>query len=266
MLGGVRGALARFAAVDGAFLAAGLAFFAVVCLIPLVLLAVSILGFVLSDEQAVRTVVEQIGRNVPVYGRELTAGVTRIVETRRASGIAGVVTLVVFSMPLFRASRLVLHRMLGVKGGGRFLRNLVVDLGLMLVLGALLLAATVGFGLLHWLRASMAGWLALPARWFAWTGLGLSLGLSGTAFFVGYRYLPQRRVRVAPALGGAVVGAALWEVAKHLFALYVRRWALYDQVYGPVGVLVAFVSFVYYSALVYVLGAAMVAALEARRR
>jgi uncharacterized BrkB/YihY/UPF0761 family membrane protein len=41
---------------------------------------------------------------------------------------------------------------------------------------------------------------------------------------------------------------------------------LYDQIYGPLGVLVAFVMFVYYSAVVFVLGAAYVAVLDARRR
>ena len=56
-----------------------------------------------------------------------------------------------------------------------------------------------------------------------------------------------------PALAGAVLASVLWEVAKQLFRLYIRNVGVYDQIYGPLGVLVAFVMFVYYSAIVFVL-------------
>ena len=54
-------------------------------------------------------------------------------------------------------------------------------------------------------------------------------------------------------------------VAKRLFRLYVRNVAVYGQIYGPLAVLVAFVMFVYYSALVFILGAECVAGLERGR-
>ena len=57
----------------------------------------------------------------------------------------------------------------------------------------------------------------------------------------------------------------LWEVAKRLFRLYVRNVAVYGQMYGSLGVLVAFAMFVYYTCVVFVLGACFVAAVEARR-
>ena len=40
---------------------------------------------------------------------------------------------------------------------------------------------------------------------------------------------------------------------------------VYDQIYGPFGVLVAFVMFAYYTSIVFVFGAAYVASLDARR-
>ena len=52
-----RGAVSRFIAADGFFMSAGLAFFFLVSLIPLVLLGVSMVGFVLSGEEAARHVV-----------------------------------------------------------------------------------------------------------------------------------------------------------------------------------------------------------------
>src|SRR5436853_422515 len=49
MFAGVRGAYSRFFMADGFFMAAGLAFFFLVTMIPLVLLSVSIVGFVLTS-------------------------------------------------------------------------------------------------------------------------------------------------------------------------------------------------------------------------
>src|SRR5436309_720261 len=96
--------------------------------------------------------------------------------------------------------------------------------------------------------------------------LAISLGLSSAMFYLGYRYMPYRRVGVGPALAGGIVAAILWEIAKQLFRLYIRQVGVYDQIYGPFAALVAFIMFVYYSAVVFVVGAAYVAALDARRR
>ena len=141
----IRGAFSRFFAESGFFLAAGLAFFFLICCIPLTLLGVSTLGFVLSTERAADEVVGQLARNFPVYRREIAMVLMRIVETRALSGIAGTLVLVFFSTPLFGASRLVLHRMLGVKGVGHYLRNLALDAGLVLLLTMLLFLGVVTY-------------------------------------------------------------------------------------------------------------------------
>ena len=266
MLGGLRGALTRFLAVDGLFLSAGLAFFFLVCLIPLLVLAVSTVGFVFSSKQVAQDIVAQIALNFPVYRREITRVMLRIVETRTVSGVLGTLTLIVFSTPLFSASRLVMHRLLGVKAGGNFVRNMAIDAGMVLVLSVLLFAATVFTAVVQWFEALLFVPGTIAPKWTQRTSIGLSLLISGTMFYLGYRYVPRRRPRVLAALGGAVMASVLWEVAKQLFALYIKRFGLYDQIYGPLGVLVAFVMFVYYSAIVFVLGGAYVAALDSRRR
>ena len=264
MFGGLRGAFFRFWTYDGFFLAGGLAFFLLICMIPVVLLTVSTVGFVLSTEQAAREIVVQISRNFPVYSREITRVLMRIVETRKLSGLLGTGVLVVGAMPLFGAARLVMHRMLGVRDRPPFLRNLFVDAGMVLLLGVLLFAATGVTWLVHWFQEFVLVPGRVPRPWVEQVSLGLSLALSGTMFYLGYRYVPYRRVRRGAALAGAVMAAGLWEIAKQLFRLYIRNVGIYDQIYGPLSVLVAFVMFVYYSAVVFVFGAAFVAALDAR--
>jgi membrane protein len=248
------------------FLGAGLAFFVMVTLIPLTLLTVSTLGFVLTSDMAANAVVDQLATNFPVYKREIRAAMLRIVETRAITGLVGTVVLVVFSTPLFGACRLILHRLLSIKIPPNFLRNLVVDSFMVLIFGILLFAATVVTWLYHVVQIFIVEQAALPYTAVAFGNLGFSIGLGGLMFYLLYRFIPRRAVRKRAALGGAIVAALLWEVAKQLFGLYIRKVGIYDQIYGPLGVLVAFVMFLYYSALVFVFGAAYVAALDSRRR
>jgi membrane protein len=266
MFGGLRGAFGRFFATDGLFMAAGLAFFFLVCLIPLVLLGVSLVGFVLTTDQAAHEVIGRIASSFPVYTREIAAALMRIVRTRRSSGLVGIAVLLIFSTPLLGAVRMVLHRLLGIRTKRGVVHSFLVDAGMVLLLCVLLFAATVVTWLVTWFHDYLRE--STPARLPAVRGLPIafSVVLSAVMFYLGYRYVPYRRVRVFPAIAGAVLASLLWEVAKQLFRLYIRRVGIYDQLYGPLGVLVAVVMFVYYSAIVFVLGAAYVAALDARRR
>jgi len=263
---GFRGAFARFFAESGFFLAAGLAFFFLVTVIPLLLLGASTLGFVLSSQEASREVVAQVTRNFPVYRREITAAILRIVETRAVSGIAGTLMLIFFSTPLLGATRLILHKMLGVRQGGSYVGNFVLDAFMVLVLTIMLFAASSVTWLFQWFQDFVVRPAHLGPEWGYTITIAFSITLSTMMFYFAYRYVPRRRPRIFAALLGGVLTAILWEIAKQLFRLYIRQVGVYDQIYGTLGVLVAFVMFVYYSAIVFVFGAAYVASLDSRRR
>ena len=265
MFGGMRGAYARFFAADGLFVSAGLAFFFLLTMIPLVLLSVSIVGFVLTSEQAGREIVSQLTRNFPVYRNEISRTLLRIVQARKSSGLVGTVVLIVFATPLFSASRLVLHRLMGLKVGRGFVRGLLVDVGMVMLLSVLLFAITALTWAFYWLQGLVLESANVSVDWLSAITLGFSLVLSLIMFYLGYRYVPVRHMRPGPALAGAAVAAILWEIAKQLFALYIREFGVYDQIYGTLGVLVAFVMFVYYSAIVFVIGGAYAASLDAVR-
>jgi len=263
---GLRGAISRFIAESGFFMAAALAFWFLVCVVPLLLLGASTIGFVLSSEEAAQEVVNQLTRNFPVYRREISNVILRIVETRALSGIAGTFTLISSSTPLFAATRLVLHQLLGVRTAGSYVSNFLRDLGMVLVLTVMLFAASSMTWLFQWFQDVVLKPAAVTPRWIYWVTVGFSVSLSTIMFYFAYRYVPRRRPRAWAAVTGALLAAMLWEVAKQAFRIYIRQLAVYDQIYGPLSVLVVFVMFVYYSASVFVFGAAYVASLESRRR
>ena len=259
MIGGLRRAVSSFFANQGFFLAAGLSFYFLICVIPLLFLVVSVTGFVLSRETATAAAVDQLTRNFPVYRREIARALLRIMHTRTLSGVLGTAVLILFSTQLFTAIRLVLDRLFGVRPMRSFLRGITLDTVLVFLIAPLFVTSIVVADLFGLFKTFLAEQLR-------YSSVGFSVLLSTAMFYLVYRYLPDRRVRRGAALAGALLTSVLWEAAKQVFRLYIRRVGLYDQIYGPLGVLVAFVMFVYYTMIVFVLGAAYVAALEPRRR
>jgi membrane protein len=264
MLRAFRSAFTRFYVADGLLLSSALAFSFLVCLIPLVLLGVSALGFVLSGERAAHEVVNQLARNFPVYRGEISRTLLAIVETRRASGVLGTIIMIVFASQLLGTARLVLHRVLGLRVGG-FWRDLARDAAMVLLLSFFLFVGMVATWGIEWVQGFVLHGAHVPRRWIEAGSVGFSLVLSTFMLYLGYRHLPRQRIRWTAALAGAVLASLLWELAKRLFRVYVRNVAVYGQMYGPLAVLVAFVMFVYYTCVVFVFGACYVASLETRR-
>jgi membrane protein len=78
-----------------------------------------------------------------------------------------------------------------------------------------------------------------------------------------YALIPNRSVRWRDAAVGALVAAALFEIAKRTFAFYAIQAANYEQVYGALSIVPIFVFWIYLSWVLVLLGASLAATLAA---
>ena len=90
----------------------------------------------------------------------------------------------------------------------------------------------------------------------------IPLSMSAAAFFLLYRIVPHRPVPWRHAAIGGGVAALLFEIAKELFAAYVRFAPSYHLVYGTFALVPIFLIWVYVSWLVVLFGAELTASLE----
>ena len=267
MAGICRDAVRWFWAHDGFFLAAGLSFYVVICIIPFVLLLIAGGGFLLAHENIVQQVVNQLTEILPVYQADVEQILTAVAHARKISGLLGTVILLVFVSQLFAATRFVLNRMFGAKGRP-FWRGLVFDFVMMLVLTLLFFVTMAITAAFAWTQELLALFRHGPlfVALVAWTGLFLATVFDTALFALLYRFVPTHRLRWQSVLRGSVITALLWEIAKQLFRFYIEGIGVYSTMYGSLGVTIALIMWIYYSAVVFVMGAALIRVLEERRR
>ncbi|MGE5615459.1 MAG: YihY family inner membrane protein [Bacillota bacterium] len=136
----------------------------------------------------------------------------------------------------------------------------IVGYALLLVLAPLLIGLSMS--LTTYLVTLSMRYASVPPEAESWLVRAIPASISATAFFLLYRIVPHRPVAWRHALAGAIVAAILFEVAKELFALYIRHAAGYSMVYGTFALLPIFMIWVYLSWLVVLFGAELTAALE----
>jgi len=88
-----------------------------------------------------------------------------------------------------------------------------------------------------------------------------SLALTTGAYTLLYVAVPNRHVNWRDALWGALAAAIAFELAKRLFALFIRQFPTYAIIYGALAALPLFLLWMYLSWLITLLGAVVAAAL-----
>lgn len=209
--------------------------------------------------------------------RTVEAILARITEVGRTLSLVAVPAFVWFSTRLFASIRTSLNSIYDVsvrppKGHFvvRYLKGKLRDLGMVLMTISLFLAhtaLTLGLALLQAYSNARAGanlpLLTTVERWLvSLAGFGFLLVL----FFLLYRHASLRRVTWQAALVAASFMAVAFEVARRLFALYIKGPAGYGttSVDASVGAVILFVVWLYYTALVFLLGGVVAETWELR--
>jgi membrane protein len=245
------------------FLAGGIAFNILVVAIPFLLLMVAIFGYVLSSvvDDPVAATVEYVASILPSADvREHTRGfVETVISGRKRFGLLGLVLFVWTSTRLVGTLRTVLRFVFDLTEDRGIVAGKIFDLQMVLVAGTLFLANTALTVILETFRALGTEWLEergfpiLRVADAAWAQI-LAFGFIFTMFVLIYRYLPARRTPWRIALVAAVFTAVAWELLKGIFTWYVSYVANYTTTYGNIATLIVVVFWIYYSAVVFILG------------
>jgi len=152
-----------------------------------------------------------------------------------------------------------LNRIFDVTGRRPLLRRLLVYSAL-IALGPMLIGASLS--MTSTLVGASLGYLDLDAQARMILGL-LPFALTCAALTLLYLVVPYRGVDAGHALLGGLFAAAVFELAKRGFALFITQFPTYTLIYGAFAAVPLFLLWVYVSWLVVLVGATLTAQLTA---
>jgi membrane protein len=246
--------------------AAGVAFYAFLALVPALIAVVAIYGLV-ANPADVKSQITSFTDALPRDAQRLLSNQLSSI-TRGASGGTGIAALIAIAGALWSASSGIAALNTGLTVANREnetrgplkRRTLALVLTLFAVTGVLLMLALVVAlpSVISSIGISGIGGTALElARWPLMAGL-LFVGLA-----VIFRYGPQRRRPqwrwVSP---GAIVAVIVGLVASIGFSIYVSLLGNYNKTYGALGAIIIMLLWLYLMAFAVLFGAAMNAELE----
>jgi len=225
------------------FLAAAIAYYAFVSLLPALLLAVAVAS-ALGGETLVESVLAAADEFLTPTGRASLETALTSARGRSSATVVGVGLLVWSMLRVIRGLDVAFSRAYGTDPAA----SLVAQ-----VTRAAVVLLSVGVGL--WVMIGVGGALValVPPGWDLF-GLGvLLIGLT-VVFLPLYYYLPDAGLRVRDALPGAALAAVGWVILQAGFQLYAAG-ATQFSLYGVIGGILLLMTWFYVAAVLLLVGA-----------
>ncbi len=245
--------------------AGGLAFSLFICIIPIVLLLLWGLGYLLDSAEVEYQITTFIDTLIPYeiyasYAKEIIySRMKEMIEYRSAAGIIGVIGVFLSASGFFSSTRTILNHVFEATEDHNFIFAKIKDFAIIILVVLLFFVSTFFLPIYEALRKASEN--SVNLFFFEVTVLNqitstlISFVVIFTLFFILYRVVPFKKLNAVSLLLGTLWASVLWEGAKQVFGFYIYNMASYGQIYGAYAVLVVIAFWVYYSAIVFIIGA-----------
>ena len=260
--------LKGFRANQGLLLAGAVAYYALLSIVPLLILTVIALSHFVDQGALLGTLGRYLELLLPGQSRAIVAELANFLAHRDVLGWVLLASMLFFSSLAFtvleNAMSVIFHHRVAVRRR-HFLISAVIPYVYILSLGLGLLLVTLVSGSLQALGQERVEFL-----WRSWSLGGLSglllylLGFAGEIFVLTSVYLvmPVGRPSLRHALIGAVAAALLWELSRHLLVWYFTTLSQIGTVYGSLTTAIAVLLSLEVAATLLLLGAQVISEYE----
>lgn len=259
----------RYFSSGGYIMAAAIAFYALICLAPLGILAAAILQRVLGGGSDSYVFLQQA---VAEYGGDAAQPIMHSIDSLLANpgsyvaNVVSVAAVVWAGLGLVEAIQISLTFIWPGRRRRAFLPRKLVSLAMMAAAGLILAILVMS----RFLAAALRGWLVQysqvdpslldPLRPLGFHGSAFLF--SGCAYFVLYKTMPVQKVPWKAALAGALSAACLWQALFPAFLYLMTRSHQINPIYGGLGGVVVFGLWAFLGAQVLLFGGLFAASYE----
>jgi membrane protein len=245
--------------------AAGLAFYALLALVPFLLMSVLVVGLVL-DEQSPQTVARIVAVVSPSGESTLVPEAIQETIHRLATSARGGFLIVAIGVAAWTASKATwalvraLNRVLHTSETRHLLYQRVIALGVTAAAGVLAAVAVLVETALPFVASHLP---ALGLSVVRWLRVPVVAGLAALVWTALYRLLPAQAPRRGIPSAGASLGVAVWILASWGFSAYLKHVQDLGAVYGAFGGILVLLLWLWISCFA-LLGGALVDRLRAK--
>jgi membrane protein len=246
-------------------LAAALAFYTIFSIGPMLLIVIAVAGAVWGREAVSGALVQQIGGLV---GEDGGKQIETIIQHAHQSGsgtvatIVGIITLLIGATGLFAQLKDALNTVWEVQTTSRggwwsiwfLVRDRLLSFAMLLVIAFLLLASLVVSAALSAMGTWMGDVLPLPVSVLQVVNVLVSFAVITLLFALIFKWLPDVKISWRDVWMGAAATSLLFSIGKFALGMYLGRSTL-ASVYGAAGSMIIILVWVYYAAVIFLLGA-----------
>ena len=260
--------LKGFRANQGLLLAGAVAYYALLSIVPLLILTVIALSYVIDQAELLDTLGRYLEWLVPGQSKLIVAELTHFLYHRKVIGWLLLATMLFFSSLAFTVlenamSVIFIHRVAIRRR--HFLVSALLPYCYILFLGLGLLLVTLVSGSLQAMGRESVDFLGSNWSLGGVSGVLLYLlGLGGEIFVLTSVYLvmPVGRLSLRHALIGGLTAALLWELTRHLLVWYFATLSQVGIVYGSLTTAIAVLLSLDVAATLLLLGAQVISEYE----
>ena len=257
----------KFYGDHGFLLSSAITFNFLICLIPIILLLLALIGqYLYSSREVLNHITYHLQNVVPSLDPQIMKNIMRIIRHRKIVGVLGIGGLIWTSTWIFSSLRTALNIVFQVEKGRGILQGKAIDLLMVLLAGIFLLMSMVLTSAVTFVQGyHFSPFLDMrPIIRFSLKYI-IPFFFTFCMSFLIYKIIPNKKVNLKAALQAAFFTSLFWEVAKQLFGWYVLHLGRFSMVYGSLSTLAIFFLLVYYSSAILILGAEIAFLLEKRR-
>ena len=260
--------LKGFRANQGLLLAGAVAYYALLSIVPLLILTVIALSYVIEQAELLDTLGRYLEWLVPGQSRLIVAELTNFLDHREVIGWLLLATMLFFSSLAFTVlenamSVIFIHRVAIRRR--HFLVSALLPYCYILFLGLGVLLVTLVSGSLQAMGQESVDFLGRNWSLGGVSGVLLYLlGFGGEIFVITSVYLvmPVGRLSLRHALIGGVTAALLWELTRHVLVWYFATLSQVGLVYGSLTTAIAVLLSLDIAATLLLLGAQVISEYE----
>ena len=233
----------KFSDDEAGSLAALIAYYGFFALFPLMLVLVTVLGYVLSGDPSLQTSVKSgVLSQFPIIGPQIQKNISAL-HGHALTLVIGIAGSLWGGLGVTSATQNAFNKVWAVprKHRPNFLQSRLRGLAVLVLLGVLFIISSGASGIVT--GSGLGGPLAVVG------GIAFSLVVNVFLFLAAFRLLTAAEVRTRCLMGGVLIASVLWEILQVVGGIYVGHVLRHtNAAYGVFGVVLGLLSWLYLGA------------------